>query len=259
MKATDGKYVIIHDWMNSKELDLSAIEKLALGLVYGYCLTEEGCYRAKNAQLQEWLNCTKKTAIGTMNSLEEKGLIEKTQEIIGGKITNIYKIGVQKLHSMGVKITPVGCKNYTGGVQKLHPLGAKITPNKDINKDNIISLSQDARTREIETLKKWLRENAPGTESIVRRNEIAIKDISIENLIEALNPYIERYYTEQLEFGKGNLGQRGRSDVLQHFAIRIQTYIAQEQKEKEQKNTIKQPLKPKANELTREEFLAALD
>lgn len=256
MNAADGKYVVIHDWMN--QLGLSANEKLALALVYGFAM-KEGCSCVKNACVQEWVGCTKKTAINIMDSLEEKGLIIRVQEIINGKIANTYKLGEEKLLSMGVKITPQGCKNYTVGVKKLHPKGEKITPYKDNNKDNIISHSQDARTREIEILKKWLKENALGTESIVRRNKdnLTIKDTNIEGLIEALEPYIDKYYTEQLEFGKGNLSERGKSDVLQHFAIRVQTYINQGRKEKEEQQV--QPITTKKNGFNKQDFLAALD
>lgn len=262
MNATEGKYVIIYGWM--RDLDLTLAETMAYALVYGYAKNGEP-FQGSITYMQQWLRCTRHTAINAMQALEEKGLLRKEQVMVKGSPNNRYYITeistsaknalvgsaeialevVQPLHQGSAK-------NALGVVQKIHHIN-------NIDNNIIISHSQDARTREIETLKKWLRENAPGTESIVRRNEITIKDISIENLIEALNPYIERYYTEQLEFGKGNLGQRGRSDVLQHFAIRIQAYIAQEKKEKEQKTTIKQPLKPKANELTNEQFLAALD
>ena len=261
MNATEGKYVIIYGWM--RDLDLTLTETMAYALVYGYAKNGEP-FQGSITYMQQWLRCTRHTAINAMQALEGKGLLRKEQVMVKGSPNNRYYLTEI---STSAKNAPVGsaeialevvqplhqgsAKNTLGVVQKLHHIN-----NID---NNIISLSQDARTREIETLKKWLRENAPGTESIVRRNEIAIKDISIENLIEALNPYIERYYTEQLEFGKGNLGQRGRSDVLQHFAIRIQTYIAQEQKEKEQKSTIIQPLKPKTNELTNEQFLAELN
>lgn len=246
MNATDGKYVILHDWMN--QLGLSANEKIALALVYGYTM-KEGVSCMKNSCLQEWLGCSSKhTIISIMRSLEEKELIIREQEIINGKTTNTYRLGVQKLHSMGAKIAPQGCKKCTG-------MGAKIAPYKDINKDNIISLSE-TRTREKETLKKWLTENAPGTESIVMRNKIAIKDVSIESILEALEPYIEQYCTEQLEWGKGDLSQRGRNDVLQHFSIRIQAYINQEKKDKEEPKS--QPIKPKQNGTNQQDLIAEL-
>lgn len=225
MNATDGKYVILHDWMN--QLGLSANEKIALALVYGYTM-KEGVSCVKNSCLQEWLGCSSKhTIISIMRSLEEKELIIREQEIVNGKITNTYKIGVQKLHSMGAKIAPQGCKKCTG-------MGAKNAPYKDINKDNII-LTLPAHVREkIEVIKKWLTENALGTESLAIRNQLIQGACPIEEIVKKLEPYVEQYYTEQLEQGKGDIEMRGRTDILSHFANRLPAYIRKE-KEQQQK------------------------
>lgn len=225
MNAADGKYVIIHDWMN--QLGLSANEKIALALVYGYTI-KEGVSCVKNSCLQEWLGCSSKhTIISIMRSLEEKELIIREQEIVNGKITNTYKIGVQKLHSMGAKIAPQGCKKCTG-------MGAKNAPYKDINKDNII-LTLPAHVREkIEVIKKWLTDNALGTESLAIRNQLIQGACPIEEIVKKLEPYVEQYYTEQLEQGKGEIEMRGRTDILSHFANRLPAYIRKE-KEQQQK------------------------
>ena len=225
MNATDGKYVILHDWMN--QLGLSANEKIALALVYGYTM-KEGVSCVKNSCLQEWLGCSSKhTIISIMRSLEEKELIIREQEIVNGKITNTYKIGVQKLHSMGAKIAPQGCKKCTG-------MGAKNAPYKDINKDNII-LTLPAHVREkIEVIKKWLTDNALGTESLAIRNQLIQGACPIEEIVKKLEPYVEQYYTEQLEQGKGEIEMRGRTDILSHFANRLPAYIRKE-KEQQQK------------------------
>ena len=225
MNAADGKYVIIHDWMN--QLGLSANEKIALALVYGYTI-KEGVSCVKNACLQEWLGCSSKhTIISIMRGLEEKELIIREQEIINGKTTNTYKLGVQKLHSMGAKIAPQGCKKCTGR-------GAKIAPYKDIIKDNII-LTLPAHVREkIEVIKKWLTDNALGTESLAIRNQLIQGACPIEEIVKKLEPYVEQYYTEQLEQGKGEIEMRGRTDILSHFAKRLPEYIRKE-KEQQQK------------------------
>ena len=226
MNATDGKYVIIHDWMN--QLGLSAAEKIALALVYGYTI-KGGVSCVKNSCLQEWLGCSSKhTIISIMRSLEEKELIIREQEIINGKITNTYKIGVQKLHSMGAKIAPQGCKKCTG-------MGAKIAPYKDIIKDNII-LTLPAHVREkIEVIKKWLTENALGTESLAIRNQLIQGACPIEERGKKLKPDVEQYYTEQLEQGKADREMRGPTDILSHFAKLLPTYIRKGKEQEQQK------------------------
>jgi hypothetical protein len=248
MNATDGKYVILHDWMN--QLGLSANEKIALALVYGYTM-KEGVSCVKNSCLQEWLGCSSKhTIISIMRSLEEKELIIREQEIINGKTTNTYRLGVQKLHSMGARIAPQGCKKCTG-------MGAKIAPNKDINKDNInITLPTHVREK-IEVIKKWLTENALGTESLAIRNQLIQGACPIEEIVKKLEPYVEQYYTEQLEQGKGEIEMRGRTDILSHFANRLPAYI---RKEKDQEETKTQPIATKKNgNFDKADFLAKLN
>jgi hypothetical protein len=254
MNATDGKYVIIHDWMN--KLGLSANEKIALALVYGYTI-KEGVSCVKNACLEEWVGCTRKTANNTMDSLEEKGLIIRGQEIVNGKVANTYKLGEEKLQSMGVKITTIHGKNYQVRGKNLPGNMEKITPYKDINKDNInITLPTHVREK-IEVIKKWLTENALGTESLAIRNQLIQGACPIEEIVKKLEPYVEQYYTEQLEQGKGEIEMRGRTDILSHFANRLPAYI---RKEKDQEETKTQPIATKKNgNFDKADFLAKLN
>lgn len=225
MNAGNAKYITIYEWMN--DLDLSPVEKIAYALVYSFCKKGE-CFNGKNSYLQEWLGCSSKhTTIGVMRSLEEKGLIVREQQMVNGKATNVYMLGAE--------IAPKGCKKCTGGVQKLHERGAKIAPNNnnDINRDNILTLPAHVREK-IEVIKKWLTDNALGTESLAIRNQLIQGACPIEEIVKKLEPYVEQYYTEQLEQGKGEIEMRGRIDILSHFANRLPAYIRKE-KEQQQK------------------------
>ena len=233
MNATDGKYVILHDWMN--QLGLSANEKIALALVCGFAM-KEGCSCVKNACVQEWLGCTKKTAINVMDSLEEKGLIIRGQEIINGKIANTYKLGEEKLLSMGEKITPQGCKNYTVGVKKLHPKGEKITPYKDINKDNIISSSKKAHAHAYEEVLGWITDNEAGLEMMLMRNGLISAKTPLEEMREIIRPYAKEYYEQQQMNGGDDIQRRGRRDIKQHFTQWLPIRIKKEQQQKQKDN-----------------------
>lgn len=224
MNAKNEKYITIYEWMN--ELDLSPVEKIAYALVYSFCKKGE-CFSGKNSYLQEWLGCSSKhTIIDVMRSLEAKGLVIREQKIINGKASNVYMLGAE--------IAPKGCKKRTEGVQKLHDRGAKIAPNNNIDNNNY-NLSLSAHVCEkIELIKKWLTDNALGTESLVIRNQLIQGVCSIEEIVKKLEPYVEQYYTEQLEQGKGEIEMRGRTDILSHFANRLPAYIRKE-KEQQQK------------------------
>ncbi len=225
MNATDGKYVIIHDWMN--QLGLSANEKIALALVYGYTI-KEGASCVKNACLQEWLGCSSKhTIISIMRGLEEKELIIREQEIINGKTTNTYKLRVQKLHSMGAKIAPQGCKNCTGR-------GAKIAPYKDINKDNISSSSK-THAHAYEEVLDWICDNKDGLQIILHRNGLISARTPAEEMREIVKPYVKEYYEQQLMNGGDDIQRRGRRDIKQHFMQWLPKHIKRQQQEQQQK------------------------
>lgn len=227
MNATDGKYVILHDWMN--QLGLSASEKIALALVYGYTM-KDGCSCVKNSCLQEWLGCSSKhTIISIMRSLEEKELIIREQEIINGKTTNTYRLGVQKLHSMGAKIAPQGCKKCTG-------MGAKIAPNKDNNKDNIISSSKKAHAHAYEEVLGWITDNEAGLEMMLHRNGLISAKTPLEEMREIIRPYAKEYYEQQQMNGGDDIQRRGRRDIKQHFSQWLPIRIKKEQQQKQKDN-----------------------
>ena len=226
MNATDGKYVILHDWMN--QLGLSANEKIALALVYGYTM-KEGVSCVKNSCLQEWLGCSSKhTIISIMRSLEEKELIIREQEIINGKTTNTYRLGVQKLHSMGAKIAPQGCKKCTG-------MGAKIAPNKDINKDNLIVV-EEAHAHAYEEVLNWITDNEAGLEMMLMRNKLISAKTPLEEMREIIKPYAKEYYEQQQMNGGDDIQRRGRRDIKQHFSQWLPIRIKKEQQQKQKDN-----------------------
>ena len=232
MNATDGKYVILHDWMN--QLGLSANEKIALALVYGYTM-KEGVSCVKNSCLQEWLGCSSKhTIISIMRSLEEKGLIIREQEIINGKTTNTYRLGVQKLHSMGAKIAPQGCKKCTG-------MGAKNAPNKDINKDNIIVVEK-AHAHAYEEVLGWITDNEAGLEMMLHRNGLISAKTPLEEMREIIRPYAKEYYEQQQMNGGDDIQRRGRRDIKQHFSQWLPIRIKKEQQKQKDNETSTDPI-----------------
>jgi hypothetical protein len=231
MNATDGKYVIIHDWMN--KLGLSANEKIALALVYGYTI-KEGVSCVKNACLEEWVGCTRKTANNTMGSLEEKGLIIRGQEIVNGKVANTYKLGEEKLQSMGVKITTIHGKNYQVRGKNLPGNMEKITPYKDINKDNIVV--EEAHAHAYEEVLNWVTDNEAGLEMMLMRNGLISAKTPLEEMREIIRPYAKEYYEQQQMNGGDDIQRRGRRDIKQHFSQWLPIRIKKEQQQKQKDN-----------------------
>lgn len=231
MNATDGKYVILHDWMN--QLGLSANEKIALALVYGYTI-KEGVSCVKNACLEEWVGCTRKTANNTMDSLEEKGLIIRGQEIVNGKVANTYKLGEEKLQSMGVKITTIHGKNYQVRGKNLPGNMEKITTYKDINKDNIVV--EEAHAHAYEEVLNWVTDNEAGLEMMLHRNGLISAKTPLEEMREIIRPYAKEYYEQQQMNGGDDIQRRGRRDIKQHFSQWLPIRIKKEQQQKQKDN-----------------------
>lgn len=91
MKHINNKnFYLIQGWM----LNIGCSnwnEIAAYALVYGFSQDGQTAFQGSISYIQEWLMCSKQTAVKTMKRLEEKGLIVKTQVNINGVILNRYR------------------------------------------------------------------------------------------------------------------------------------------------------------------------
>lgn len=88
-KIKDNDCCLIHGWM----LNIGCSnwnEIAAYALVYSFSQDGQTEFQGSISYIQEWLMCSKQTAITTMKRLEEKGLIVKTQHETNGVISNRY-------------------------------------------------------------------------------------------------------------------------------------------------------------------------
>ena len=89
MKVGEDNFVVLQGWMLAEEYDLSARELIILGLVNGFSQDGDSKFQGNLGYIQEWARCkSKHTAIDTLKSLEEKGLIVKENELINGVLFN---------------------------------------------------------------------------------------------------------------------------------------------------------------------------
>lgn len=242
MNATDGKYVIIYGWM--RELDLTLTETMAYALVYGYAKNGEP-FQGSITYMQQWLRCTRHTAIKAMQALEDKGLLRKEQVMVKGSPNNRYYITeistsaknalvgsaeialevVQPLHQGSAK-------NALGVVQKMHYIN-----NKDNNKDNIVVV-EEAHAHAYEEVLNWVTDNEAGLEIMLLRNGLISAKTPLEEMREIIRPYTKEYYEQQQMNGGDDIQRRGRRDIKQHFSqwlpIRIKK---QQQKQKDNESS----------------------
>lgn len=142
-----NNYINIQGWMCSK-LKLSGNELLIYALIYGFSQDGVSEFRGSRSYICKWFNISLPTVDKALNSLVEKNLITKREEIVNNVKYNCYKVVLQdsKESLQGSKESLQGVvKNlYRGGKESLHNntnnnYNYNNTPNNIIN--NIITRS----------------------------------------------------------------------------------------------------------------------
>lgn len=135
----DNNYIVVQGWMCNR-LKLSGNELLVFALVYGFSQDGESDFSGSRAYISNTLNISKPTVDKALNSLINKGLIEKRHVFVNEVQLNRYKVilqGVKNLYGGG-KETLLGSKETLlgGSKETLHnKYNYNNTNNK--NKDNI--------------------------------------------------------------------------------------------------------------------------
>lgn len=111
-----NNYINIQGWMCSK-LKLSGNELLIYALIYGFSQDGISEFRGSRSYICKWFNISLPTVDKALNSLVEKNLITKREEIVNNVKYNCYKVILQ-----GGKDSLQGVvKNlYRGSKESLH-------------------------------------------------------------------------------------------------------------------------------------------
>lgn len=211
MKVGEDNFVVLQGWMLAEEYDLTARELIVLGLINGFSQDGDSKFQGNLGYIQEWARCkSKHTAIDTLKSLEEKGLIVKENELINGVLFNRYRA----ICRGSAKIAPP--------VQKLQGGSAKIAPNNNIYNnistttpsiDNIFSSNNNISEDE-NLICQWLKDDLDIRQmQFYRLGLIETKDEFEGVLIDQ----VAKFYEQCRLDGKGDIRKRGRLDVIAHF------------------------------------------
>jgi hypothetical protein len=203
-------------------------ELIAFAIVHGFSQDGETKYKGGLSYIAELLMCDKRTAMRVMTSLEEKGLVEKTQKEINGVKFNRYSVpaGV-------VKNCHQWCQNVTGGSENL----SHKNTNKEIN--NIIVV-EDAHTHtreksDFDYVLEWICDNEDGLQQMLYRNKLILTKTPVQEMISIILPYVQEYYEQQLMNGGEDIMRRGRRDIKQHFSQWLPKHLKKLQQEQQQK------------------------
>ena len=124
----DGGFLVIQKWMLT-DLNLKSTELMVYAIIYGFSQDSQGECWASLDYFQLWTGASRSSIIRSINSLEEKGLIERRRregttsalKVTDGGV-NLKRGGVN-LKRGGVKMTPNNITNNK-------------TNNKEINKES---------------------------------------------------------------------------------------------------------------------------
>ena len=76
-------YYVVHGWMLD-ELNLRGNELAVYAIIYGFSQTENQFFVGSHQYLADWTNSTKRNVIRNLNSLLEKGLLQKKEQFVDG-------------------------------------------------------------------------------------------------------------------------------------------------------------------------------
>lgn len=226
MGLRKDNYVHIAGWMYMLGLE-KLNELIAFAIVHGFSQDGETKYKGGLSYIAELLMCDKRTAMRVMTSLEEKGLVEKTQKEINGVKFNRYSVpaGV-------VKNCHQWCQNVTRGSENL----SHKNTNKEIN--NIIVEDAHTHTREksdFDYVLEWICDNEDGLQQMLYRNKLILAKTPVQEMISIILPYVQEYYEQQLMDGGEDITRRGRRDIKQHFSRWLPKHLKKLQQEQQQK------------------------
>ena len=143
----EDTFIVAAGWMVTV-LGLKGNELLAFSLIHGFSQDGETEFKGSISFIMKWLNCSRRTVINVVASLEEKSYIIKRQEEINGVTFNRHSVNFGVVNKMkedftrGAKITPpLVQKMHGGGVKSARGGSAKSAPNNillDKNDNNIV-------------------------------------------------------------------------------------------------------------------------
>lgn len=164
MLVRNDNYYVVQGWMVN-ELGLKGNDLLIYAIIYGFSQTEEQRFTGSRKYLAEWTGSTKRTVQNSLNSLIEKGLIIKHENMVNGVKFCEYSI------SQVVKKVHWGGENFSlGGGEKSSPNNIDID-NIDNNIDISIKKNIKKKDSDIDYTNK--EQNSQVAEIVIYLNQTA--------------------------------------------------------------------------------------
>ena len=120
-RVKDGNYYVVQSFM-VKELGLKGLEKDVYAIIYGFSQAENQTFTGSLQYLADWTNSSKQGILKVLNSLMDKGLICKKENVINN-----------------VKFVEYYTTEFNGGMQQSLTDSSKQSLTNNINTNNNIN------------------------------------------------------------------------------------------------------------------------
>lgn len=220
MQVNEHNYIMVSGWMRT-ELGLKGNELLLFAMIYGFCQDRDNAYKCSIKYIQDWLGCSKQTAVNTIKSLEEKELVvkNKTTKANDGYDANEYAVNFVKIEEYkggSLKIRQGGSlKIRQGVVQKLDYPCLKIRPNNNIYNNNISPLPPLVCARTCVSEAETEREDNGFFAELSKNQQIA--EAACMNLKITPQVYGERLQEFKTECAAKGIRHESFNDCRRHF------------------------------------------
>ena len=212
------KYVNVQGWMYEIGCD-NLREIIAYAVIFGFSQDEESTFNGSLAYVQRFLMCSKPTAIETLKSLENKGLIKKNQMEVNGvkfnKFSAILPV-VKKFNYPCKEILP------NNNINNNTPNNPTLFDNELSHKDSIISPNggvsesdakfdmlwdiYDKKVQKPQAIRMWKRLKVSEQDEILRNVAKYVESTPDKqyrmNLATYINPANKRWQDEIVDRGK---------------------------------------------------------
>lgn len=81
MKINERNFITLEGWMRT-DLKLSGNELIVYAIIYGFSQNKQGTFTGSLQYLADWVGCSKRTVMRTLNRLVEAKFITKTETVL---------------------------------------------------------------------------------------------------------------------------------------------------------------------------------
>ena len=204
-----GNFITIQGWMRT-ELNLSGNELIVYAIIYGFSQNKNGAFTGSLRYLADWVGCSKRTVMRTLNGLVEKKFITKTETVLNNNETRVsYQVdrrcdklswGVTNCQGGGDKMSPGVVTNCQGGGDKLSTNINIYKNNKYTDKDNNVhSCSESPEETPEEFFERaWqYYPNKRGKGQVSEKSKERLMSHGWDNVKRAIDRYLDDLTTDE--------------------------------------------------------------